>query len=92
MTELSVWCATSLLGRISEGALKRNQTPRIWLAEVEGWRGRRRTESYIFMMNIYFNSRVIVHCVRVQRKYRLTQKIYITLDSLAYGNAYLSFP
>lgn len=33
------------------------------------------------MMNINFNSRVIVHCVRVQRKYGLTQEIYITSDS-----------
>lgn len=33
------------------------------------------------MMNINFNSRVIVHCIRVQRKYGLTQEIYITSDS-----------
>lgn len=40
------------------------------------------TDNYIFMMNINFNSRVIVHCVKVQRKYGLTQEIYNTLDSV----------
>lgn len=33
------------------------------------------------MMNITnFNSRVIVHCAKVQRKNGVTQEIYITLD------------
>lgn len=33
------------------------------------------------MMNINSNSGVIVHCIRVQRKYGPTQEIYITPDS-----------
>lgn len=36
MTELCGWCApAACLGRIAEGALKRNQTLGIWLAGAE---------------------------------------------------------
>lgn len=50
-----------------------------WGCGWQGWRGR--AESCIFMMNVNFNSRVIVHCARVQRKFGPTQEIYITSDS-----------
>lgn len=70
--------ACTCLGCIAGGAQKKNQTLEVWLSGVHG----AGHEGYIFMMDVKFNSRVIVHCVRVQRKYELTQEIYITWDSV----------
>lgn len=42
------------------------------------------------MINMNFNSRVIVHCMRAQRKYKLTQEIYITSNSALHMEMFTS--